>query len=106
MIIAGRITLVFERPPALAFQSPRWTVYFTHHEGTQCITLHSYDKDVLPPMENETIQLIPWTYGYTVFVSARRFSEYVPPDVFRRPRTVFDEYSRVDVPADISRASK
>lgn len=104
MIIAGRITLVFESGGSLAFDKRRWTVFFEHFEGLRSITVYSHDPDILPPLPNEIIQLVPWSYGYSVFVSARRFSEYIPPDVFRRPR--FEEYSYVHMPADISRASK
>lgn len=121
-IRAGRITIVRELGPSgyaevgvlvdgvvVLQERRRWAVLVSTYEGAFGLTLTSYDPDILPPLENETLQAV-WYLGrfLLITVSGRQFSLWRSPEIqYSSPVSVpFDEYSRVYVPADIQRVAK
>lgn len=109
---AGRITVVRELGSsgwadafdlvdgvAVPRERRRWSVLVSTYEGIEALTLTSWDPNILPPLENETLQCIPYLGRFRlIFVSGRQFELWRNPEIQYRPS--FDEYSRVHVPAD------
>ena len=86
-IIAGRIINVKELQPY--FSSTRWNVVYKTCEGLDSIILTSHDSNILAPLENESIQIIPYfdefdefniRRFFLIFISGRQFSIWRSPE--------------------------
>ena len=79
MTIAGTISVV---RPLKAFEARAWRIDYRTSEGVRSVDIMTYDDDTKPPLENETIQILPrGTRFFEILVSGRRFERYRSPFV-------------------------